>query len=141
VKAGTVNDTPGYFADWFPTLCDAAGLAKPDGLDGESLWPVITGGHASESRKPMVWVFPEYGGQAAVRIGNFKVIRQGLKTKAPGAWEVYDLGRDHAEAHDLAASRTDLIQQAEAILRREVSENPHFPVPIPGIRSSGNATP
>jgi arylsulfatase A len=43
IAAGAVNDTPGYFADWFPTLCDAAGLEKPAGLDGESLWPVLTG--------------------------------------------------------------------------------------------------
>ena len=27
----------------------------------------------------MVWVFVEYGGQVAVRIGDFKVVRQGLK--------------------------------------------------------------
>jgi hypothetical protein len=67
-----------------------------------------------------------------VRIGDLKVIRQGLKTKKPGDWEVYDLSQDHAEEHDLADSRGDLIQQAEAILRREVSENLRFPVPIPG---------
>ena len=32
----------------------------------------------------MIWVFPEYGGQVAVRLGDFKVVRQGLKTKTPG---------------------------------------------------------
>jgi len=46
VKAGARSDTPGYFADWFPTLCEATGLETPDGLDGESLWPVITGGES-----------------------------------------------------------------------------------------------
>jgi arylsulfatase A-like enzyme len=132
VAAGAVSDAPSYFADWFPTLCAAAGLETPAGLDGENLWPVITGGPVAKSRKPMVWVFPEYGGQVAVRIGDLKVIRQGLKTKKPGDWEVYDLSQDHAEEHDLADSRGDLIQQAEAILRREVSENLRFPVPIPG---------
>ena len=78
IAAGTVNDTPGYFADWFPTLCDAAGLEKPAGLDGESLWPVLTGEQKSlDSRKPMLWVFPEYQGQVAVRLGR-------LQTRAPG---------------------------------------------------------
>jgi arylsulfatase A len=131
IEAGTVSDVPGYFADWFPTLCAAAGLETPPDLDGENLWPVLTEGLVPESRKPMVWVFPEYGGQVAVRIGHDKVIRQGLRTKQPGDWEVYDLSQDHSEQHDLAASRGDLIQQAEEILRREVSENPRFPVPIP----------
>jgi arylsulfatase A len=133
IEAGAVSDVPGYFPDWFPTLCAAAGLETPPGLDGENLWPVLTEGVVPESRKPMVWVFPEYGGQVAVRIGEYKVIRQGLKTKTPGDWEVYDLNQDHAEEHDLAATRGDLVQQAEAILRREVSENLRFPVPIPGV--------
>jgi arylsulfatase A-like enzyme len=132
IAAGTVNETPGYFADWFPTLCDAAGLEKPAGLDGQSLWPVLTGEHETlDSRKPMLWVFPEYQGQVAVRLGDFKLVRQGLKTKTPGPWEVYDLSQDRAEANNLAASRGDLIRQAEDLLRREVSENLVFPVPIP----------
>jgi arylsulfatase A-like enzyme len=133
VQAGAVNESPGYFADWFPTLCDAAGFEKPSGLDGESLWPAITDGQQPARRKPMVWVFPEYGGQAAVRIGDFKIVRQGLATKSPGAWEVYDLRTDHSEAHDLARDRGDLIGQAEEILRREVLANAVFPLTIPGV--------
>ncbi|HXK60503.1 MAG TPA: arylsulfatase [Acidobacteriota bacterium] len=133
IAAGSVSDEPGHFADWFPTLCDAAGLSKPSGLDGESLWPVLCGGPAPRRRKPIVWAFPEYGGQAAVLIDNFKVIRQNLTTGNPGPWEVYDLSKDHAEANDLAARRPGLVRQAEDILRREVEHNTVFPVPIPGM--------
>ncbi len=136
IPAGTVNDTPGYFADWFPTLCDAAGLPKPAGLDGESLWPALTSGKTSARTKPMIWVFPEYGGQVAVQLGQFKLVRQGLKTKTPGAWEVYDLSKDHAEATDLAGTHTKLIQETEDLLRREVTENTVFPVPIPGVNTA-----
>jgi len=131
VKAGAVSDAPGYFADWFPTLCAAAGIDPPDKPDGENLWPVITGSAVPSSRKPMVWVFPEYGGQVAVRIGSFKIIRQKLKTKKPDAWEVYDIARDRGEATDLATERADLIQQAKEILRRETSENAVSPVKLP----------
>jgi arylsulfatase A-like enzyme len=138
VSAGAVSDTPGYFADWFPTLCDAAGLEKPDGLDGESLWPVITGGRQPERRRAMVWVFPEYGGQVAIRLGNFKVVRQGLATKSPGAWQVYDLSTDPGEKHNLAPNRGDLISQAEQILRREVADNAVFPLVIPGVNDSAS---
>jgi arylsulfatase A-like enzyme len=129
IAAGAVNETPSYFADWFPTLCDAAGLPAPAGLDGESLWPVFVGQEKTlTSRKSMVWVFPEYGGQVAVRLGEFKVERQNLKTKKPGPWEVYDIAHDPGEAHDLAAARADLIKQAEEVLRREVAENAVFPL-------------
>ena len=133
VEAGSVSDAPGYFADWFPTLCEAAGLAAPEGLDGESLWPVLTGGPAPKSREPMVWVFPAYGGQLAVRIGDFKIVRQGLNTKKPGPWEVYDIASDRSESKNLADERPELIRETEEILRREVAENARFPIAIPGV--------
>lgn len=136
IPAGTVHEIPGYFADWFPTLCEATGLPRPDGLDGESLWPAMTGRTTVTSRtKPMVWVFPEYGGQVAVRVGDHKVVRQGLKTRSPGDWEVYDLSKDPAEATNLARERGDVVAQAVEILRREVAANPVFPVSIPGVNA------
>jgi arylsulfatase A-like enzyme len=134
IPAGSVNDRPSYFADWFPTLCEAARLKPPGGLDGQSLWPQLTGRKTSARHRPMVWVFPEYGGQVAVRMDDFKVVRQRLKTSQPGAWELYDLKADPNERTDLAARRPDLVARAEAILRDQVHENPVFPVPIPGLR-------
>jgi arylsulfatase A-like enzyme len=134
IPAGAVNDTPSYFADWFPTLCEAAGRKPPPGLDGVSLWPVLTGQQKTlPQRPPMVWVFPEYGGQVAVRIGQFKMVRQNLRAKNPGPWEVYDLSTDPAEQNDLAAQRPDLIRQAEQLLAKEARPNSVFPVPIPGL--------
>jgi arylsulfatase A len=94
VKVGAVSDTPGYFADWYPTLCAAAGLTPPDGLDGENLWPAITGGAVLGERKPMIWVFPEYGGQVAVRIGDHMILRRKLRSPKPESWEVYDVVHD-----------------------------------------------
>ena len=134
IAAGAVNETPGYFADWFPTLTEAAGLPAPDDVDGQSLWGVLTGRAATlEARRPMIWVFPEYGGQVAVRRGDLKFVRQGLKTPAPGPWEVYDLAADRAEARDLAALRVEEIRQIEDLLRREVKPNEAFPLDIPGV--------
>ena len=124
--------SPEAVADHFATLCDALKLKIPGQRDGVSLLPVLTSKGKPE-HNPMVWAFPEYGGQVAVRIGDFKVVRQGLKTKTPGSWEVYDLAKDRSEAHDLATSRADLIQQAEVILRREVADNVIFPLAIPGV--------
>ncbi len=138
IPAGRTCDIPGYFADWFPTLCDAAGLPapQPDAVDGESLWPLLTDRCQSiKRRKPMIWVFPEYGGQVAVRMGDMKLVRRDLKTKQPGAWEVYDLATDRGEQHNLAAEKASLIAEAERWLRQEVAENTLFPVPIPGVNA------
>jgi len=131
VEAGATSDAPGYFADWFPTLCEAAGIDQPDGLDGESLWPVITGGEAASQRKPMVWVYPEYGGQVAVQMGDMKVLRRGLKTKSPESWEVYDVRTDRGETKNLAADQPELIEKAKEILKEQMSENKLFDMKLP----------
>jgi arylsulfatase A-like enzyme len=141
IPAGSVNDHPSYFADWFSTLCDAARLKTPRGLDGQSLWPQLMGRKNPAQHRPMVWVFPEYGGQVAVRMNDFKAVRQRLKTPQPGAWELYDLKSDPNEQKDLAGQHPELIAKAEAILRDQVAENPVFPVPIPGLRPKNPTAP
>ena len=128
IAAGTVNDTPGYFADWFPTLAAAAGIDAPADLDGENLWPDITGTAPLKSRKPMIWVYPEYGGQVAVMLGDFKVLRRGLLAKKPLPWEVYNIAKDPAEENNLASKHRHLIQRAIKILKAETAPNDLFPL-------------
>ncbi len=132
IPAATTNDTPCYFADWFPTLCELLGLKTPSGLDGVSLMPILRDPKAQlEQRPPMVWVFPEYGGQVAVRWGDNKLVRRGLATKTPGDWELYDIAADRSEASDLAGTKPERVQEGIEILTRNMSENPVFPVRLP----------
>jgi arylsulfatase A len=130
IEPGTTSDFASYFPDHFPTLCDVAGLTPPRGLDGVSLWPMLAG-KAKPERNPMVWVFAEYGGQVAVRIGNFKVLRNDLNTENPGEWEVYNVANDPGERRNVAAKRPGMIRKAVQILQRETSDNPVFPVKLP----------
>lgn len=134
VKAGSVSDVVGYFADWFPTLCAACDLKTPEKLDGINLWPAITGEGKAAERNPLLWVYPEYGGQVAVRIGDKKVLRRNLKTKRPEPWEVYDVVKDPSEKNNLAASEQALIEQAVSILQKETDENALFPLEIPAAK-------
>ena len=134
VKAGATNDFPSYFPDHFATLCDILKLSPTGQRDGVSLLPALTG-HNPPQRNPMIWVYPEYGGQVCVRIGDFKVIRGKLSTRNPGDWEVYDVAKDPKEANDIARDRADLIQQAVDILKAQMNENPVFPLKVPGVNS------
>ena len=134
VAPGSVQDAPCWFADHFPALCEIAGVPRPAGLDGRSWVPLLGGKGWEGERPPMVWVFPEYGGQVAVRLGDFKVLRGNLHAKdGPGPWEVYDIERDRNETTDLAKERADLIDRAREVLRREMSPNPNFPVRVPDL--------
>jgi hypothetical protein len=53
---------------------------------------------------------------------------------------VYDLQHDEQEQHDLAATRPDLIRMAEQVLACEMTENPTFPMPLPGISKSDTSS-
>jgi len=81
----------------------------------------------------MLWVYPEYGGQMAIRLGDMKAVRRNLKNKPshPSAWEVYDLAADPGEQTNLASKRQDVIEQAVEVLSRETDENDVFPMPPP----------
>ncbi len=129
--AGTTNHTPFYFADWFPTFCTAFGIETPPGLDGEDTWSAITGETTPDSRKPMVWVYPEYGGQVAVLMGDLKAIRTGLAGRKPGPWELYNLNVDPGETTNIADHHPEVISRAVAILQRETQPNNLFPLTIP----------
>jgi len=134
VEPGSVSGFPSYFPDHFPTLCEAAGVPVPENLSGLSLLPTITGHGGQPAHEAMVWAFLGYRGQVAVRLGDLKVLRQGLAQKGdPGPWEVYDLARDPNETTDLAAERPEVIARAEEVLRHELTPNPVFPLAIPGV--------
>lgn len=131
IKPGTTSDFPSYFADWFPTLCDAVGINKPKGLDGESLWPIMTGTSTPQTRStPLLWTFAAGRGQIAVRLGDYKIVRMDCKDPSR-KWEVYDLKTDRGETKDLAATHPELIDRAIELLKHEVNENEVFPVIVP----------
>ena len=134
--AGRVIDDPAWFPDIFPTVCDIVGIKKPNGLDGVSLWQLVKDKTSLGPRpSPLLWVFPEYGGQMAVRLGDMKAVRRNLKKKKSELtpWEVYDLARDPGETTDLAAKRPDVIAAAVQVLLQQTSQNSVFPMPKPEI--------
>lgn len=133
IPEGKVESTPCYFADWLPTLCEAARIdleqvTAGGKLDGVSLWPVLTASGALQKRPPMVWVFPEYSGQVAVRWIDYKLVRRGLATKKPSDWELYDLSKDPSESVDLSSELPELVNTGVKILREQTDANEIFPV-------------
>lgn len=66
---GPVLPYPGYhpahvsLTDVFPTLCEAAGVEIPPGVQGRSLWPLLTGQPYSTAEFASVYVEHGIGGQ------------------------------------------------------------------------------
>lgn len=133
IEPSAVCDSPTYFADWLPTILEAANVVDQEtNVDGESFWKLLTGENPNWKRaNPMIWVFPEYGGQIAIRSEQWKLVRKQLNAKRVGPWELYDLSQDESEQTDVAWKYPDLVQLLSERLVRETDDNKLFPVTIP----------
>lgn len=109
------------YADLAPTLLDAAGLPRQPGMQGRSLWPLLTG--AADLHRHRDDVYCEYynampwHGPAAqatmVRTGSHKLVA----VHGQDTGELYDLRDDPPERHnrwydpELAEVKTDLLRR------------------------------
>jgi arylsulfatase A-like enzyme len=112
LAAGTVVDLPVQLVDVLPTLLECVGASYPRRFrgreappgEGRSFLPALRGD--GQQPVPLYW---EHTGNAAIRAGRFKLVRE-----HPGPWELYDMTVDRTELHDLAALRPDVVADLAA---------------------------
>ncbi|MEY2880359.1 MAG: hypothetical protein RLZZ15_2739 [Verrucomicrobiota bacterium] len=106
IPAGTSTDAMSAMMDVLPTFAKLAGTTAPTDrkIDGVDLWPILVGNPATAPRDEFFF----YRGLAleAVRSGPWKL------HLASG--ELYHLGRDLAEARNLAAENPAEVQRLRA---------------------------
>ncbi|HEY7156944.1 MAG TPA: sulfatase/phosphatase domain-containing protein [Gemmataceae bacterium] len=115
IPAGARFETACYLRDLFPTVCDLAGIAIPEMVEGKSLAPVLAGKTTT--------LYPHVFGhfrdvQRMVRTERWKLIFYPKINK----YQLFDLSRDPPEQRNLA----DDPRQAKvlAALRRKLAEGP-----------------
>ena len=131
VRAGTKSDHACAFWDVLPTLAEVAGAALPDDLriDGISFAPTLLGN--AERQKPhdwMYWESPARQGLQAVRMGDWKGVRVGVKRQPPAQIELYNLRDDTAEAKDVAGERPEVVAKIERVMREGRTESSIWPL-------------
>ena len=118
IEAGSRSDAITAVWDMMPTFHEIAGIKNPGGIDGVSLLPVLQGQTDEVDRKYLYWEFPAYGGQQAVRMGDWKAIRQNIDQGNLDI-ELYNLKKDLAEQHNVADQNPDLVKIMEKIMKQE----------------------
>ena len=78
IEPGTTSDLPSAFWDVMPTLAEAAGCEVPEGIDGISFMPALLGRDDQREHEFLYWEFTGYGGQQALRMGDWKAVRQNI---------------------------------------------------------------
>ena len=120
---------PGHVIDVMATVVDVAGAAYPKEFNGKPILPMegrsLVPAFADRpiEREALYW---EHEGNAAVRVGDLKLVRRGRD----GPWELFDLKADRTEQHDLASARPEKIRELAA-LWQAWAERAHV-LPTPG---------
>jgi arylsulfatase A-like enzyme len=118
----------GHLIDVLPTCAAAAGAKYPEHLggqailpsEGKSLLPALD--DQPIEREYLAW---EHEGNAAIRVGDWKLVRQG----PAGAWELYDMSRDRTELKNLAAENPQRVRDLAAKWQAWAERTHVFPMP------------
>jgi len=103
---GEWRTQPAHLIDVMPTCVELAGAVYPAEFNGHAIQPmegkslVPAFANTPIARDALYW---EHEGNAAVRVGDLKLVRRGRN----GAWELYDMKTDRTELHDLAATQPE----------------------------------
>ena len=129
--------------DFFPTFAEMAGVKLKDStVDGISILPALTQSGLLK-RDTLYWHYPHYhklgiGPSGAIREGKYKLIEWFEKSiegpKTEGALELFDLGADPGERHNLVSKMPDEALRLYEKLRawrktvnaQEMARNPEY---------------
>ena len=121
LPAGSVYRKPVIQLDLLPTALAAAGVpVRPEWkLDGVNLLPFLTGADAGTPHQDLFW---RMGSQAAVRRGDWKLVRYDATLDRPGArsnaarvevtpFRLYNLADDPGESRDLSSEKPEKVEE------------------------------
>jgi arylsulfatase A-like enzyme len=110
IPAGRASDQVGITMDLTATILTAAGAVVPADAEGIDLMPILSGA-VPETERTLFWRTGAGGhNQAAVRSGDWKLVKDGRATL------VFNLRDDPGERNDLAKFRQDVAHRLHNLL-------------------------
>lgn len=126
IEAGRASSLVFSHPDVMPTIAELCSAEAPEDVDGRSFLPTLLG---TATQPDPDFVYWEFGGQLAVRMGRFKGIlnrptRGGgdwdeVIASGKGRWELYDVDADPTESIDVAREHPERIAMMAVIAAGE----------------------
>ncbi len=110
---GEWRNQVGHLIDIMPTCVELTGATYPKEFKGNTILPMegksLVGTFTNQPlvRDALFW---EHDRNAAVRVGDLKLVRTGRES----AWELYDLAKDRTELRNLAAIQPAKVKELAA---------------------------
>ncbi|WP_153799402.1 arylsulfatase [Foetidibacter luteolus] len=118
IKPNTVNKEPLAAWDLLPAFCELAGQPAPQGIDGISMLPQLTGAVPQLKHEYLYWEFHEGGGRQAVLWGKWKAVKLNVSKMDNPVIELYNLDADPAEQHNVAAQHPEIVSRLNSIIQQ-----------------------
>ncbi len=116
IEAGSVSDHISSFQDMMPTFGELADANVPPHINGISMVPILLGMDNQQEHDYLYWEFHEEGGKQAVRMGDWKAVRLGVREDKHSPIELYHLGDDIAEQHNIADEHPEIVKTMERFI-------------------------
>lgn len=127
IKKGQTSDLICAAWDFFPTFSVMVHQPVSPGLDGLSILPTLCGKGIHTKHEYLYWEFHEDGGRQAVRMGDWKGVRENAMKDNNAPIMLFDLSKDPAESKNLASQNPGIVNKIAAIMQSAHVENKNFP--------------
>ncbi len=128
IKPGSTSYHVLAFWDVMPTLRELSGAVPQEQSDGISFAPTLIGRGEQSEHPYLYWEFHEEGGRQAVRMGQWKLIRQQVRDASQTYEELFDLSADPGELRDVTADYPEVVRQLGELIDRSHRPSKNFPL-------------
>lgn len=125
IEGGRRSDHISAFWDVLPTMAELTGQPVPGQVDGISLLPTLVGNEANQKKHDYLYweATSTRTAKKAVRMGEWKAIKQFDNKGNATTFELYNLKEDIGEQNNVAKQHPAIVQQIERIM-----EEAHTPL-------------
>lgn len=133
--------TPTHLIDIMATCVDLGAASYPAEFNGNQITPMqgqslspLLKGDGDFAERPLFW---EHEGNAAIRVGDRKLVRAG----GNGEWELFDLKADRTEQNNLAKTHPTEAAKLATQWKQWAKQSSVLPKPRPRAKKKKNTKP